>query len=75
MRRRSTLALVAVLVVIAIVVSTRYVSLRNQAARRTTAGEPRDSVARLGSASRAYARQDADTMCFASRIGLPCDPR
>jgi hypothetical protein len=74
MRRRSTLALVAVLVVIAIV-STRYVSLRNQAARRTAAGEPRDSVARLDSAARADARQDADTMCFASRIGLPCDPR
>jgi hypothetical protein len=76
MRRRSTLALVAVLVVIAIVASTRYVSLRNQAARTiTAAGEPRDSVARRDSAARADARQDADTMCFASRIGLPCDPR
>jgi hypothetical protein len=76
MRRRSSLALLAAFVVIAIVASTRYMSLRNQAARRITpAGEPRDSVARLDSAAQADARQDTDTMCFASRIGIPCDPR
>ena len=76
MRRSSSLALLAVLVVLAIVASTRYASLRNQAARRiTSAGERRDSVARLDSAAQADARQDTDTMCFASRIGLPCDPR
>ena len=76
MRRRSSLALLAVLVLIAIVASMRFASLRNQVARRiTSTGEPRDSVSRLDSAAWADARQNADTMCFASRIGLPCDPR
>jgi hypothetical protein len=76
MRRRSSLVLLALLVILAIVTSTRYVALRNQAARKiASAGEPRDSLARLDSAAQADARQDTDTMCFASRIGLPCDPR
>jgi hypothetical protein len=76
MRRRSSLALLALLVILAIVASTRYVSLRNQAAHTiASAGERRDSVARLDSAARADARRDIDTMCLASRIGLPCDPR
>lgn len=75
MRRRSSLVLVAVLVVLVIVASSRYVSLRNQAARRvTSAGEPRDSLARVDSAARTGARQDIDTSCLASRIGLPCNP-
>ena len=75
MRRRSSLALLAVLVVLAIAVSSRYVSLRNQAAGRvTSAGEPRDSLARIDSAARAGARQEIDTSCLASRIGLPCNP-
>ena len=75
MRRRISLALLAV-VVIAIVVSTRYLLLRNQAGRRiATAGQPRDSAARLDSAAQADARLETDTMCLASRIGLPCDPR
>jgi hypothetical protein len=76
MRRRPSLVVLAVLVILAIVASTRYVSLRSRAAPRiTSAGEPRDSVARLDSAAQARARQDTDTMCFASRVGLPCDPR
>ena len=76
MRRRSSLVLLALLVVLAIAASARYVTLRNQATRKmASAGAPRDSVARLDSAARAEARQDIDTMCVASRIGLPCDPR
>ena len=70
MRRRFSLALFAVLVVIAVFVSTRYLSPRNQAARRVAAAQ-RDSLARRDSTY----RQEADTMCFAARIGLPCDPR
>jgi uncharacterized protein YpmS len=70
MRRRFSLALIAVLVVLTVFVSTRYLSPRNQAARRVAAAQ-RDSLARLDSAY----RQEADTMCLASRIGLPCDPR
>jgi len=76
MRRRLSLALLTVLVVLAVVVSLRYLSSRHQAARRVAqAGAPRDTLAEQDSAARAEARQSADTMCFASRIGLPCDPR
>jgi hypothetical protein len=76
MRRRFSLALLAVLVVLAVLVSTRYFSPRNRGAHRVAStGISRDSLARLDSAARAESREDADTMCFASRIGLPCDPR
>jgi hypothetical protein len=73
MRRRFSLALFAVLVVLAVVGSTYYLSPRVRGTPSTRVS--RDSVARLDSAARAEARQDADTMCFASRIGFPCDPR
>jgi type II secretory pathway pseudopilin PulG len=75
MRRRLSLALLAVFVVLAVVVSTRYLSPRNQATRKVASAAQRDSLARLDSAARADARQSADTMCFASRLFLPCDPR
>lgn len=76
MRRRLFLALLAVLVVLTIVVSTRYRSPGTQPGRRVaSAGAPRDSLARGDSAAEARARQSADTMCFASRLFLPCDPR
>jgi hypothetical protein len=39
------------------------------------AAESRDAVARRDSAARAELREEADTMCIASRIGLPCDTR
>ena len=75
MRRRLSLVLVAILVVLAVVASYRYLSRRNRAADKiATTGPERDSLARLDSAARADARQEADTMCFASRIGLPCNP-
>jgi protoporphyrinogen oxidase len=48
--------------------------LADEIVRRTTDRE-RFLSARLDSAARADARQEADTMCFASRIGFPCDPR
>jgi len=72
MRRRLSLALLAVFVVLAVFVSTQYLSSRSRAVRRTPSGN--DTLSR-DSAARAAARQEADTMCFASRIGLPCDPR
>ena len=76
MRRRLSLILVAVLVILMVVASTLYLSLRSRGAGRiASTGPARDSLARLDSAARADARQEADTMCFASRIGLPCDPR
>ena len=74
MRRRLSLALLVMFVVLAVVVSTRYLSPRNQATRKVASAGERDSLARLDSA-RADARQSADTMCFASRLFLPCDPR
>jgi hypothetical protein len=76
MRRRFSLALLAVLMVLAVVVTNHYLSARARGSQRVaTNGASRDSLARLDSAARAEARADADTMCFASRIGLPCDPR
>jgi hypothetical protein len=76
MRRRLSLALLAVLVVLAAVVSVRHLSSRTSRQREVaSAGTSRDSLARLDSASRADSREPADTMCFASRLFLPCDPR
>lgn len=76
MRRRFSLALLAVLVVIVVFVSARHISSRNRAARRVaSAGAPRDSAARADSVAEADARRSADTLCFASRLFLPCDPR
>ena len=75
MRRRLSLALLAVLVIFAVFVSTRYRSRGTSATHRvSTNGVPRDSAA-LDSVAEANARQADDTMCFASRIGFPCDPR
>jgi hypothetical protein len=76
MRRRLSLVLVAVLVVLAVLASTYYLSPRTRGADRiASTGAVRDSLAGVDSAARADARQQVDTMCFASRIGLPCDPR
>ena len=76
MRRRFSLALLAVLIVLAVVVSNRYLLPRIRGSQKVAStGASRDSLARLDSAARAEARAEADTMCFASRIGLPCDPR
>ena len=76
MRRRLSLVIVAIFVVLAVVASYHYLSPRNRGAHRIASTSPEnDSLAKLDSAERADARQNADTMCFASRIGLPCDPR
>jgi hypothetical protein len=76
MRRRLSLVLVAIFVVLAVVASYLYLSPRNRVADRiASTGPERDSLARVDSAARADAREEVDTMCLASRIGLPCDPR
>lgn len=76
MPRRLSLVLIAVLVVLAVLASTHSLSLGGRGGQRiASAGSARDSLARPDSAARAHARQEADTMCIASRIGLPCDPR
>jgi hypothetical protein len=76
MRRRLSLALLAVLVVLAAVTSVRNLSPRARAPRKVAAsGAPRDTLARLDSATSGGYRENPDTMCLASRIGLPCDPR
>jgi hypothetical protein len=76
MRRRFSLVLLAVLVVVAVFVSTHWLLHRARGVNRVASTSvARDSLARLDSAARAESREDADTMCFASRIGLPCDPR
>lgn len=76
MRRRLSLALLAVLVILAAVMSVRHLSPRARAPRKVAAsGAPRDTLARRDSTASGGYRENADTMCFASRIGLPCDPR
>lgn len=76
MRRHPFIVLLVALVFIAIVGFARDVWLRNQSARGTVAtGNPGDSIARQDSAAQNDVRQTSDTMCIASRIGLPCDPR
>jgi hypothetical protein len=75
MRRRLWLALLALLVVVAVVISLRYRTPANRSGGRVAStGTPADTLAQSDSAARANARA-ADTMCLASRIGLPCDPR
>ena len=76
MRRRLSLTLLAVLVMLAIAVPWGYRSLRSHGVRRVAStGAPRDSLTRLDGTARADSQRAADTVCFASRIGLPCDPR
>ena len=73
MRRRLSLALLLILVAVA---SQQYLSHRARTASRlASARTPRDSLARVDSAARADSLQSVDTLCFASRIGLPCAPR
>jgi hypothetical protein len=74
MRRRLSLTLLTVLAALVIGVSLRYLAPR-RSDRRGAVGVARDSLAQSDSAARAAARAEADTMCFAARIGLPCDPR
>jgi hypothetical protein len=76
-RRRLSLALLAaILAVAAIVVAIAYrrpVPLPGD--RVASADSAADTLARFDSAQRANARAARDTMCLASRIGLPCDSR
>ena len=76
MSRGLSLTLLALLVVVAVALFIHYSTRGNEtdstvAAVRT----PADTLARLDSVERSNARAARDTMCLASRIGLPCDPR
>lgn len=77
MRRRFSLALLAaVLVVAAIVLFIGYrTPVSPPGGRVASADSAADTLARFDSAQRANARAARDTMCLASRIGLPCDSR
>jgi hypothetical protein len=74
MRRRLSLALLTVIAFFAIVVASRYLSPRTRAPNKGATTRAQDSLARLDSARRASAGEDFDPPCFASRIGLPCNP-
>jgi hypothetical protein len=74
MRRRLSLALLTALAFFAIVMVTRHLSPGARAANKVASPDARDSVARRDSARRASAAEDYDPPCFASRIGLPCNP-
>ena len=76
MKRRLSIAVLTVLVMLAVVVSTLYLAPGGRAFRNGASAVSRqDTAAATDSAAEARSRQEADTMCFASRIGLPCDPR
>jgi hypothetical protein len=75
MRRRISLLLLAAIVLLAVIAYARRMSLRPHSQRGHITVQAQDSLAQQDSAARADARRDADTMCIASRFGLPCDPR
>jgi hypothetical protein len=77
MPRRLSLVLATLLVVVAVaMVFARYPTTGGETDGRFASPVTSvDSQAQLDSAARARAREAADTMCLASRIGLPCDPR
>ena len=76
MRRRVSLFLLAVLVLLVVYGYARYMSLRPATPRGViTVHSPQDTLAQQDSAARADAREAVDTMCIAGRFGLPCDPR
>jgi hypothetical protein len=76
MRRRVSLLVLAVLVLLAVYGYARYMALRPRTPRGvSTVHSPQDTLAQQDSAARAAAREAVDTMCIAGRFGLPCDPR
>ena len=76
MRRRVSLLVLAVLVLVAVYAYGRYTALRPRAPRGViTVHSSQDTLAQQDSAARADAREAVDTMCIAGRFGLPCDPR
>jgi hypothetical protein len=75
MRRPFSLALLAVLVALAFVAFTHFVPRPRTSTKIASASVAADTVARLDSTQGAAPPPEADTMCLASRIGFPCDPR
>ncbi|MFL5526867.1 MAG: hypothetical protein ACJ79B_13635 [Gemmatimonadaceae bacterium] len=73
MRRRLSLVLLTIIVALGVAVSRYYFAERPRSATVVSTGSARDSIARRDSLARENNRQDVDTMCMASRIGLPCD--
>ncbi|MFL5622167.1 MAG: hypothetical protein ACJ8AB_05925 [Gemmatimonadaceae bacterium] len=73
MRRRLSLVLLTIIVALGVAVSRYYFAARARSATVVSTGSARDSIARRDSLARENNRQDVDTMCMASRIGLPCD--
>lgn len=71
MRRRVLLALLTVIGVFAVLVATNRVRFGVRETTVASSDSLADSVS-ADSVERA-ARRAADTMCFASRIGLPCN--
>ena len=73
MRGRLSLALSAILVVLAVVATTRRPWSGSGSARPVaSADSPRDTMARPDSAAPADSALVEDPPCLASRVGLPC---
>lgn len=70
MRRRALLSLIAFVVVIVVLIGARYQWGRTHRSVRMATTSQQDSLRRDSLANQ---RNPADTMCFASKLGLPCD--
>ena len=67
--RRVSITLLALLIVLVVLVGLRYQWTRSHRANRSTVTmSQRDSLHRDSTAN-----EPADTTCFASRLGFPCD--
>ena len=71
MERRVTRSLIALVTAVALLLGARYQWARaHRTGRMAVSTAQRDSLRRDSTADE---REPADTTCFASRLGLPCD--
>ena len=75
MRRRVSLALTAFLAILVFVAAWQYRSTRTRGDSRLTSARARQDSAAQTDSARSDSLQGADTLCFAARLGMTCDPR
>lgn len=73
MRRRHALFMLGILVVFAVFLGIRLRSERGGRSRRTASTESAGDSSQAADSLR-NSEQLRDTMCLASRIGIPCNP-
>ena len=73
MRPRITLSVIAFVVVLVLLIGARYQWVRaHRSARMALTASQQDSLRRDSATNE---RDPGDTLCFASKLGLPCDQR